>query len=192
MELVKNIAFIHNFSVADNDENLPENLGNFQTIEEFQEYFALNTLSEHQKVFAKRYYSDEEIHYFRNEILEVAENELPEAKQQLAEKDIQFSMAKKEKNIAFDFVRALQTKINDLAAEIKIGKTGIEVPANRTYRVPYKGRLYFYTWQDNGDCVLVKVALMSDEEKEELFNHTDKNEQFFENFKNVKNKRQTQ
>ncbi|WP_379963946.1 hypothetical protein [Epilithonimonas sp. UC225_85] len=189
MEIVENTPFIHNFSVTGNDDNLPEKLGVFETIDEFQEFFALNTVAEHQKVFAKRWYSDEEIHNFRNEILEVAENELPEAKFQLSEKEIEFATAKKEKEIAIESVGALQTKIGDLAAEIKIGKTEIEVPANRTYKVPIKGKYYFYAWQDNGDCILVKVALMTDEEKEELFSQTDKNEQFFESLKNVKNQR---
>ncbi|WP_372483312.1 hypothetical protein AB9J70_06370 [Elizabethkingia anophelis] len=191
MEIVENRPFEHNFSVSGNDDNLPENLGHFETIDDFQEHFAINTVSEHQKVTAVRHYTDEEILEFREEILRVAEDQLPEAKENFSQKDIEFKQAKEAKEIAGEVVGALQTKISDLAAEIKEGKTEIEVPANRTYRVPYKGKYYFYTWQDNGDCVLVKVKDVPEHEKAEIFNNTDKNNAFFDNLKNGKNKRQT-
>ncbi|ROI02913.1 hypothetical protein EGI16_12130 [Chryseobacterium sp. G0240] len=77
MQIVEQIPFLHNFSVVGNDDNVPENLGIFETIDDFQEYFALNTVSEHQKVNAKRWYTDEEIQNFREIILNVVEEELP-------------------------------------------------------------------------------------------------------------------
>ncbi|MHA7823660.1 hypothetical protein ACVVIH_12930 [Chryseobacterium arthrosphaerae] len=188
MQVVEQIPFIHNFSVAGNDDNVPENLGTFETIDDFQEYFALNTVSEHQKVHAKRWYTDEEIQNFREIILNVVEEELPEAKQNLLEKEANLSTAKKEKEVAVESVGALQTKISDLATEIKGEKTTIDVPANRTYRVPYKGKYYFYVWQDNGDCVLAYVQDIPEHEKAELFSSTNKNEEFFEGLKNGKDK----
>lgn len=190
MELLVNTPFIHNFSVSGNDDNLPEKLGTFQTIDDFQEFFALNTVSEHQQVMATRHYTDEEIHNFREEILGVVENELPEAKTILGDKEFELSVAKKQKEIALESVGALRTKIDDLAAEIKEGKTQIEVASNRTYRVPYKGRYYYYVFQDDGDCVLAKVLEVPEHEKTEIFNNTDKNDKFFEGLKNVKNKGQ--
>lgn len=188
MELVQEKEFLHNFSVVGNDDNLPEKIGVFENIDSFQEYFALNTLSEHKQVEAVRHYTDEEIHNFREEILEVVENELPEAKILLADKEYELSLAKKQKELALESVGALRTKVDDLAAEIKEGKTTIEIPSNRTYRVPYKGKYYFYVWQDNGDCVLAKVLDVPEHEKAEIFNNTDKNDSFFENLKNGKNK----
>ncbi|MCT4034864.1 hypothetical protein HZQ14_15685 [Elizabethkingia anophelis] len=127
MEIVENRPFEHNFSVSGNDDNLPENLGHFETIDDFQEHFAINTVSEHQKVTAVRHYTDEEILEFREEILRVAEDQLPEAKENYSQKDIEFKQAKEAKEIAGEVVGALQTKISDLAAEIKEGKTEIEV-----------------------------------------------------------------
>jgi hypothetical protein len=192
MHLLEEKPFEHNFSVAGNDENLPENLGNFETIDEFQEYFALNTVSEHQKTFAQRWYTDEEIHNFREMILGVVENELPEARENLAQKESDLQTAKKEKETASETVGALQTKISDFALEIKAEKTSIEVPANRTYRLPHKGRYYFYVWQDNGDVSLAAVYDIPEHEKADLFSSTDKNEKFFESLKNGKDKGKTQ
>ncbi|MDV3536802.1 hypothetical protein CMU91_14885 [Elizabethkingia anophelis] len=191
MELVEKEPFIHNFSVTGNDDNLPENIGYFKTIDDFQEHFAVNTVSEHRKVSAVRHYTDEEILGFREDILRVAEDELPQAKEELSKRDIEFKKAKESREDAIETVGALNTKIGDLAAEIKEGKTEIEVPANRTYRVPYKGKYYFYTWQDNGDCVLVKVLDVPEHEKAEIFNNTDKNNTFFESLKNGNDKRKT-
>lgn len=191
MHLVEQDLFIHNFSVTGNDDNLPLNLGEFKTIDDFQQYFALNTVSEHSKVSATRFYTDEEIHNFRGIILGVVEEELPEARQNLLEKEANLSIAKKEKEIAVETVGALQTKISDLASEIKVGKTTIDVASNRCYRVPYKGKYYFYAWQDNGDCVLVKVQEIPEHEKAEIFSSTTKNEEFFESLKNGKDERKT-
>lgn len=189
MQLVEQEPFIHNFSVSGNDDNLPLNLGEFKTIDDFQKYFALNTVSEHSKVSATRFYTDEEIQNFRGIILGVVEEELPEARQNLLEKEANLSIAKKEKEIAVETVGALQTKITDLANEIKGGKTTIDVASNRCYRVPYKGKYYFYAWQDNGDAVLVKVQEIPEHEKAEIFSSTNKNEEFFESLKNGKDKR---
>lgn len=195
MQLVEQEPFIHNFSVTGNDDNLPEKLGVFETVEEFQEYFALNTVSEHRKVTATRFYTDEEIHNFRGIILGVVDEELPEARQNLSEKEANLSIAKKEKEIALESVGALQTKISDLADEIKSGKTSVDVPSNRCYRVPYKGKYYFYTWQDNGDCVLTAVQDIPEHEKAEIFSSTGttiKNDHFFEALQNGKDKGKTQ
>ncbi|WP_347216655.1 hypothetical protein [Chryseobacterium sp.] len=188
MQLVEQEPFIHNFSVIGNDDNLPEKIGVFETVEAFQEYFALNTVSEHRKVNATRFYTDEEIHNFREIILGVVEEELPEAKMNLSEKEANLSVAKKEKEIALESVGALQTKISDLANEIKVEKTSVEVPSNRCYRVPYKGKYYFYAWQDNGDCVLTYIQEIPEHEKSEIFSSTSKNDEFFEGLKNGKNK----
>ncbi|MGG7470806.1 hypothetical protein [Chryseobacterium arthrosphaerae] len=188
MKIVEQEPFIHNFSVNGNDDNLPEKIGVFETIDEFQEFFALNTVSEHQKVTARRWYTDEEIQNLREIILTTVEEELPEAKQNLMEKESNLSTAKKEKEIAVESVGALQTKISDLVTEIKGEKTTIDIPSNRTYRVPYKGKYYFYVWQDNGDCVLAYVQDIPDHEKAGLFNTTKKNDQFFKDLKDGKNK----
>ena len=79
-----------------------------------------------------------------------------------------------------------------LKAEVKNGKTEVEIPANRINKVALKGKYYHYAWLDNGECVLVKISLMTDSEKEELFSQTDKNEKFFETLKNGKNKGKAQ
>jgi len=189
MHLVEQETFLHNFSVIGNDDNLPEKIGVFETVDDFQEYFALNTVSEHQKVNATRFYTDEEIQNFREIILGVVEEELPEAKQTLSEKEANLSIAKKEKEIAVESVGALQTKISDLASEIKSGKTNVDIPSNRCYRVPYKGKYYFYVWQDNGDCLLAYVKDIPEHEKAEIFSSSTKNDEFFEAFKNGKDKR---
>lgn len=189
MHLVEQEPFLHNFSVIGNDDNLPEKIGVFETVDDFQEYFALNTVSEHQKVNATRFYTDEEIQNFREIILGVVEEELPEAKHTLSEKEANLSVAKKEKEIAVESVGALQTKISDLALEIKSGKTNVDIPSNRCYRVPYKGKYYFYVWQDNGDCVLAYVKDIPEHEKAEIFSYSTKNDEFFEAFKNGKDKR---
>ena len=192
MQVIEQIPFIHAFSVSGNDDNLPENLGTFETIEEFQEFFALNMVSEHQKTFAQRFYSEEEIQAMDGQILEIAKDEIPKAKQVLREAEIHLADAKKFKEGAFETYNALQTEMQDVAAEVKNGKTEIEIPANRINKVALKGKYYHYAWLDSGEVVLVKISLMTDSEKEELFSQTDKNEKFFEGLKNGKNKGKTQ
>ena len=191
MELVENKPFIHAFSVSGNDDNLPENLGGFESIEAFQEFFALNTVAEHQKTFAQRFYSDEEIKEMDNQILEIAKDEIPKAKETLRDAEIKLVDAKKFKEGAFETYSALQTEMQDVAAEVKNGKTEIEIPANRINKVALKGKYYHYAYLDNGEVVLVKISFMTDSEKEELFSQSDKNEKFFETLKNGKNKGKT-
>jgi|GEM_PF-2310188 len=192
MQVIEQIPFIHAFSVSGNDDNLPENLGTFETIEEFQEFFALNMVAEHQKTFAQRFYSEEEIQAMDEQILEIAKDEIPKAKQVLREAEIHLADAKKFKEGAFETYNALQTEMQDVAAEVKNGRTEIEIPANRINKVALKGKYYHYAWLDSGEVVLVKISLMTDSEKEELFSQTDKNEKFFEGLKNGKNKGKTQ
>lgn len=191
MELVENIPFIHAFSVSGNDDNLPENLGKFETIEEFQEYFALNMVAEHQKTFAQRFYSEEEIAEMDGKILEIAKDEIPKAKEALNNAETNLAYAKKQVEYAKETYGALNTEMQDIAAEVKNGKTEIEIPANRINKVALKGKYYHYAWLDNGEVVLVKISFMTDSEKEELFSQTDKNEKFFETLKNGKNKGKT-
>jgi len=182
MEIVEKAPFIYEFDIKGNEQGLPEALNNFQELEEFQKYFSRNTVSYHKKTKAIRFFTEEEIQNFREKITETAETLLFEAQKELLERQRALQEAKKREKSAQGVVDTIMQKISEMSFNIRSGKTEIDLPAYRTLQVPYGEKYYYYTWLDNGACVLSKVEDIPEEERGEIFNNMDKNNEFFEFF----------
>ncbi|TWP31914.1 hypothetical protein ETU08_00200 [Apibacter muscae] len=192
MKIVETQPFIHEFNITGNENNLPEILKHFNTPEECHEYFSSNLIAEHTKLYVDRVYTEEEITEFEDNILDIVKNQMPDAENKISDAEYSLQVAKKNKEKAVESYNALNTEIKDYRNEILKGTTELEIEAQRVFRFPYKGYYYHYVYLDNGMVVLAKITLMNEEERNELFSSSDKNEKFINSLLNEeKNKRKT-
>jgi len=186
MKIVEDKPFNHAFCAE--SEEVPESLGTFPTLDDAREHLALNTVFENVEISTSRLYSEEEIKEFKEKVLDIVENELPEADDKRENAEFEFQNAKKKKEEALEMYTALIVEMKDLAAEIRKGITDVKLPFFRAFRLPYNGKYYTYVWLDSGEVVLADVNLIPENQKQELFSANETNTFFFEH---DENKRQT-
>jgi hypothetical protein len=165
------------FEVANN--TLPDNLGDYASEKEVYDFIHKNLIGINQQVTVFRYMDNFEKNEIRKEYQDLLEAKLP-----LLEKELQVAAsnlvsAKRAFNKATEYVSATTNEAIALAIEVKRGTKEITLDDPFTWRIPFKGKFYFYTFINN-QLKLAKVSEIMADEKNELFNATELNEQFFE------------
>lgn len=175
--LPKENPFIHDFFLSNNEEQLPELLGEFKTIAKAKKFINDNFVSEHVSDVAKRYYSDDEITEMRLTVNAELEDVRPLLENDYMEASIEFEAAKTKKNDALEALNACITRCKNISDEIKSGWIQISIDPAFSFRIAINGKYYTYVYLDDGKLVLAKIITIPEHEIKNLFNSVEKNEE---------------
>ena len=183
MEIVKKdyIPSILEFKLPE-DVIIPKTLGNFKTEDEAREFVAKTFVATQIKVDATRFMDDHEKEELREDYQNELENVLPELEMNAFEKHLAADQAKAEAKNADDRVSASNTKVRDLAKEVKGGVKTIALDNKNTWRIPLEGKYYYVTFINNTLSV-AKVMDIPDDERNDLLNSMNSNEAAFKKLK---------
>ena len=167
------------FNVAKDGSNIPESLGEFPTPEEAWKFIGSNLTALNRGVTVTRLMDSTEKKATRDECTDIMENQLPVYEKQLSAAELALENAKsilKQSKEAYDFIIG---RAKNLAAEAKRGLRDIILDERDTFRVPYKGRYYFFTYVD-GQLKLALIREIPESEKGDIWNAMAANDEFID------------
>jgi hypothetical protein len=167
------------FNVAHDGSLMPEHLGSFETSEELAKFVGGNLTAVNQAVTVMRHMDNKEKKELQEKYSELLENIVPVYKTKLYEAEIALADAKKALKEAEERYNAEMADVQDLASEKKRGLRDMSLDEKYTFRVPYQGRYYFYTWIDKV-LKLCLIRQIPDSEKQDLFNAMANNEEYID------------
>lgn len=163
-----------------NDSIVPESLGKFDTDKEVIQFIQKNLIAVPQRMTVNRFMDSKEKRELREEYQEILEVKLPLVEKELSKASQEYEEAKKKKNNANELVSASVQEAKALANEVKRGVKEINLDDKNTWRVPFEGKYYFYTYIDK-QLKLCKVKDIPDYEKSDMYNAQSNNDEFFNN-----------
>jgi hypothetical protein len=166
------------FDVANNGL-VPDNLGYFENMQKACDYMGLHLTAINQKITVFRFMDNFEKSETRKEYNDLLENKIPILEKELMKAHAAYTQAKKDLEDAKESVSATINETKALAMEVKRGVKDITLDDLYTWKVPFNGQFYFYTFID-GAIKLVKISDIPESEKNEIFNSMSKNHEFFE------------
>lgn len=172
------------FDVANNGL-VPDNLGEFKTMQLASDFIGKELTGINQKVTVFRFMDNFEKSEMRKEYNDLLENKIPILEKDLMKAHAAYSEAKKILEDAKESVSATINEAKSLAYEVKRGVKDITLDDLYTWKVPYNGQFYFYTFID-GAIKLVKISEIPESEKNEIFNAMNKNTEYFESLTETK------
>jgi hypothetical protein len=167
------------FNVLKDGTNVPESLGEFETPEDAGKFIGSNFTALNRGVTVSRHMDSFEKKNTREDYMDVLENLVPIYEKQLSQAEIALENAKatlKQAKEAYDFTIG---RAKNLAAETKRGLKDIILDEKDTYRIPYKGRYYFFTYIE-GQLKLALIREIPESEKTDLYNAMGGNEEFID------------
>lgn len=173
------------FDVAEDDTLMPESLGEFKTAAIASKFVGGNFVSSSPSLTVNRHMDHVEKKLLREKYENVLENILPINEAKHSEKAQELNEAKKKEKEASETVSATITEVKYLSQEVKRGLKEMHLDENHTYKIPFKGRFYFYTYIDK-EMRLCKIQDILEHEKGEIFNDSAANEEYIEKLSNEK------
>lgn len=167
------------FDVALDDSVMPLSMGNFETADEAQKFIMGNLTAVNQSLTVARHMDNFEKSELRNQYHDLLENQLPRYEREYSDKAQIANEAKKEEKEASERVNATLTEAKILAKEVKRGTKEMRLDDMYTYRVPYHGKYYYYSYIDQ-QVRLVAIRDIQEHEKSEIWNGMAANEEFLE------------
>lgn len=167
------------FQTAPDGSNMPELLGNFETAEEMAKFVGGNLTAINQPLTASRHMDNKEKSEMRAEYSDLLENFVPIYEKRLSDADVSLANAKKALKEAEENYNAEIAKTKELAQRVKRGLMEMELDEKYTFRIPYMGKYYFYTWIDK-QLRLCLIRPIPEYEKQDLYNSMSANEEFID------------
>ena len=165
------------FDVA-NSSNVPDNFGTFENEKAANEFIGKNLIGINQKISVNRFMDNFEKQELRKEYQEMLELKMPLLERELMKATAAFQEAKKNLADAQEIVNATTNEVKALANEVKRGIKVMELDDQFTWRIPFMGKFYYFTYIDK-QLKLCKINDIMEHEKQELFNASYQNETFF-------------
>jgi len=167
------------FNVAHDGSNIPESLGKFETAEEMTKFVHSNMTAISQKLTVLRHLDAKEKKELQDQYSDLLENIVPIYEKGLKEAELTLQNAKENLKEAQERYNSEIAKVKDLAGEKKRGLRDMELDDKYTFRVPYNGYHYFFTWIDK-ELRLCLVRPILEMEKQDLYNAMATNEEFID------------
>ncbi|GEM_PF-6415131 len=163
----------------EHDGTMPETFGEFADAKAASQYIADHLVAINQGVTVSRFMDAKEKKQLREEYNNILEQLVPTLEAKLADKLKELSEAKKAEKEATEQVNAANTAARDLARDVRRGTKDMKLDELFTWRIPYKGRYYFYTYID-GQLRLCKERDILEKERAELYTTMADNEDFID------------
>ncbi|MCE5225237.1 MAG: hypothetical protein LLG05_05190 [Porphyromonadaceae bacterium] len=177
------------FNCGHDGSNMPETFGTFETAEEMAKFLQGNLTAINQSLTVMRHMDNKEKKELQDQYSDLLENIVPIYEKKLIESELALVSAKKELKDAEERYQSEIAKVKDLATEKKRGLREMCLDDKYTFRIPYSGNYYFYTWIDK-KLRLCLVRPIPDIEKQDLYNAMGGNEAFIDkNFGSVPDKK---
>ena len=167
------------FDVA-NSSIVPDQLGRYETADEACSFMHKHLLAINQKITVCRFMDNYEKTNIRKEYNDLFENKIPMLEKELQKAKSVLDAAKKDFADAIERVSATTNEGKALAMDVKRGIKDICLDDQFTWRVPFNGTYYFFTYMDNV-IKLCKTQIIPESEKMDIFSASVKNEDFFHN-----------
>ena len=158
-----------NFDFAFDNSAIPENIGKFETLKEAADTIAATFTAVNQAVTLNRYLDPKEKAELRAEYQEILEDQLPILERKYVQAQNELASAKENAKARLEALDVSISEAKDLAVQVKKGVTEIKLGDTSTWRVPYRGKYYFYTYIDK-QLRLCAIKDIPDAEKSDLFN----------------------
>lgn len=168
------------FDVATDGSLMPETFGEFENAETASKFMGGNMVIINQPLTVSRHMDHVEKKLLREQYENVLENILPVNEKKYAIATNELAEAKRKEKEALETVNATITEVKCLAQEVKRGLKEMNLDENFTYKVPFKGRFYCYTYIDKA-IRLVKIYDIPEHERGEIFSSDASNQEFIEN-----------
>lgn len=156
------------FDVALDNSPMPQSFGEFKTAEEATKAIKMLTAI-NQAVTVNRHLDVFEKSEMRKEVTDLLENILPRHEKDWSIAAQELAEAKKKEKAATEAVEFVTNQAKEIARGVKRGTKEIKLDDLFTYRIPYKGRYYFYTYIDK-ELKLCRISDIPEHEKTEIFN----------------------
>lgn len=163
------------FDVAHDGSNIPETFGEFATAEEAVKFMGGTFIAVNHALTVARHMDIKEKTEIRRDYNDILENELPSKERELVVASQEYNTAKKKKEDCQELVNAALYEAKSLAFEVKRGLVDVQLDDMFTWRLPYKGRYYFFTYMDK-QLKLCAIRDIPELEKGELWNSMADNE----------------
>jgi hypothetical protein len=162
---------------------LPESMGTFKTAEEAAKYIGGSFVAPNQAITVNRFMDNFEKTEIRKDYQMVLEDKVPIFERELSRSANELMEAKEKHKKATEKLDAAINEARELAQKVKSGTIEMKLDDMFTYKLPYNGRYYFYTYID-GELRLCAIREIPESEKSELLNVMNQNAQMVEdNFK---------
>lgn len=168
------------FDVATDGTPVPETLGEFMEAHEALVFMQKTYFSTNQALTVNRHMDNFEKNEMRKDYNDIMENLLPKFEQTMRDAIDAYNHAKAKKEEAINMVQASISEAKAIAQEVRRGLKAMQLDEEFTWKLPYKGRFYFFTYIDKA-IRLVAVKDMREDEKAELFRQGKLNEDVFDN-----------
>lgn len=167
------------FDVAADGTPVPENLGTFENSDDALLFMQKNLFALNQGITVNRFMDNFEKSEIRKKVNAILEDQMPVLEQSMRNAINEYIAAKAAKENAIEAVSAYTNEAKMMALEVKRGLVQMKLDELFTWKMPYKGRFYFFTFIDKS-IRLVKITDMTDREKEEIFSQGKLNEDYFD------------
>ena len=174
------------FDFAHDGSVMPENLGSYDTAEAAQKFFSGSFVVFNTPITVNRYMDHKEKTELRREYNELLENDLPKFEKELSAATSAFNEAKRIKDNCQEMVNATMNEARSLALEVRRGTIEIRLDDLFTYRLPYRGRYYYYTYIDK-QLKLCAIRDIPDYEKNDIYNAMSQNDKMVDDNFSKKN-----
>jgi len=165
------------FDVA-NSSIVPDQLGKYETAEEAADFMHKHLLAINQKLSVFRFMDQIEKQWIRSDYNDLLENKIPMLEKELQKAKSEFETAKRNLADSIERVNATTNEAKALALSVKKGIKEINLDDQYTWRVPFNGVYFFFTWMDKV-IKLCKTQTIPDFEKMDMFSASQRNEDFF-------------
>lgn len=180
MQKLENYRPAHiEFTVSPDETPVPENLGKFDNSDDAVLFMQKNFFSLNAGITVNRHMDNFEKNELRKKYNEILEDLLPKFEQELRDAMQEYNAAKAVKENAIEQVNVYTNQAKATAVEVKRGLVEMQLDELFTWKIPYKGRYYFFTFIDN-EIRLVRISDMTENEKSELFAQGKINEEYFD------------
>lgn len=163
------------FDFAHDNSVMPSDLGSFENAEEAIKFLSGSFVVFNTGLIVNRFMDHKEKTEIRKEYNELLENDLPKFERELSTAMSEFNEAKRKKDDCQEMVNATMNEARGLALEVKRGTVEIRLDDLFTYRLPYKGRYYYYTYMDK-QLKLCAIRDIPEYEKNDIFNAMSQND----------------
>jgi hypothetical protein len=167
------------FNCSPDGTNVPSILGQFENAEEASKFIGSNFTALNRGVTVSRHMDAFEKKTCRDDYQDVLENLVPVYEKELSAAEMALLNAKeglKNAQEAYDFTIG---RAKTLAAEAKRGLKDVILDEKYTWRIPYGGRFYFFTYID-GSLKLCLIREIVESEKGEIWTQMAANEEFID------------
>ena len=165
------------FNVSSDGTSVPISLGEFATQEEAAKFIGANLTALNRGVTVSRHMDPTEKKNTREDYSDIMENLVPVYEKELSAAESALTNAKAVLKAAEEAYSFTIGRAKTLAAEAKRGLKDIICDEKDTWRIPYQGRFYFFTYTD-GLLKLCLIREISESEKTEIWSQMAGNEEF--------------